>query len=514
MSVGTDGLPANIVAPLIPWWARPKDVAIIVGAYCVLFALITGLLSSAFNIDDEIAADATQSLLLNYSARNPPLYYWILYGLQQIVDPNPLTFALVRYTLLFLFAWILFAIARRVIIDPRLQALSAFAISLIWVIGYHSHRLYTHTNLMIVFIALTALLLVLLRERPTTGRYAALGASIALGTLSKFGYLNFLAVAAAGAISVAPYRRVLLDRRIIISVLVAAVPLVTFFAIGAFRQQHYVGAVMNVISPEARPGIGHTAFILVSAWLGYVTPFLPIFLLTVWPWRTYPMNRGGLPIDDARHFLRNTLIAGTIIVCVGVFMTENINIRDRHFHDFYALITVYAFAEADRRPIDARRLLTFAATLIAVAGGIAFIFTLQRVAPSRRLCDVCVQSVPYVQFARELRARFGPAPTLVTPIDAGQLRINMPAARVLELAHRVIPPPLGHARPCVLVWNDVTGKGGWHALLERTAAKAGVRLQDAERITLQRWAPLSWLTGEWPIDFYVLTMPETSAPCQ
>jgi 4-amino-4-deoxy-L-arabinose transferase-like glycosyltransferase len=108
-------------------------------------------------------------LRLNYSARDPPLYYWILYGLQQIANPNPFTFALVRYTLLFLFAFIIFTIARQVIADPRLQALSVFALSLLWVIGYHSHRILTHTNLMIVSIALTTLSLVLLRERPTAG---------------------------------------------------------------------------------------------------------------------------------------------------------------------------------------------------------------------------------------------------------------------------------------------------------------------------------------------------------
>lgn len=499
----------------ISWWAQPKAVVIIVGGYCLLFALITGALSSAFNIDDELATYATQTLLLNYSARNPPLYYWILYGLQQIVDPSPLTFALVRYTLLFLFAWIIFTIARQVIADPRLQALSVFALTLLWVIGYHSHRILTHTNLMIVFIALTALSLVLLRERSTSVRYAVLGGSIALGTLSKFNYLNFLAAAAVGALSVPPYRRILLDRRIVIAVVVAAIPLVTFFTTGALRQQHYVNEMAHVVLPNTSPGIGQTVFFLTSAWLGYVMPFLAIFLIMVWRWDTRPTERSGSPSDDARRFFRNTLIAGTIILFVGVLVTENTNIRDRHLHPFYALITLYAFAETERRPIDARRLSGFIWTLVAFASCIAFIFTIQRLGPSPRLCDQCVQSVPYDQLGHKLRARFGPAATLVTPIDAGQLRIAMPAARVLELAFppRAIRPPIRTAPPCVLVWTEEQGK---HLLwlLEKAAAKAGVRLQDAERITLRRYAPLSFLTGEWPTDFYVLPMPETTAPCE
>ena len=151
--------------PRVAWWARPKGVVAILGAYWLLFALITGALSSAFNIDDEIAAYATQFFALNYSSRNPPLYYWILYGLQQIVEPTPLTFALIRYALLFLFSWTAYAVARRAIANLQLQAISVYAISLLWLIGYHSHRINTHSDLMIVFIAATILILLNLRER-------------------------------------------------------------------------------------------------------------------------------------------------------------------------------------------------------------------------------------------------------------------------------------------------------------------------------------------------------------
>jgi hypothetical protein len=73
------------------------------------------------------------------------------------------------------------------------------------------------------------------------------------------------------------------------------------------------------------------------------------------------------------------------------------------------VITLYAFAEADRRPINARRLSVFTATLIVFAGGIALIFAAQRLAPHPRLCDLCLQSIPHIRFGREMRARFGPA---------------------------------------------------------------------------------------------------------
>src|SRR5262245_37674767 len=117
------------------------------------------------------------------------------------------------------------------------------------------------------------------------------------------------------------------------------------------------------------------------------------------------------------------------------------SLRNRHLGPSIMgfVITLYAFVEADRRPINARRLSVFTATLIVFAGGIALIFAAQRFAPHPRLCDLCLQSIPHIQFGRELRARFGPDDAAHPPIDAGQLRIKLPAARVLELYVRAIP---------------------------------------------------------------------------
>jgi 4-amino-4-deoxy-L-arabinose transferase-like glycosyltransferase len=386
---------------------------IIIAAYCVLFLLITGLLSSAFNPDDEKASYATQIFALNYSSRNPPLYDWILYGVQHLLGVGPFPFALVRYTFLFLFGCAAYALARRAIADPRLQALSVFSISLLWQLGYHAHRINTHSDLMIVFIASTALCFVALRDRPTVGRYALLGAMVALGTLSKFGYLAFLASTIAAALALEPYRRVLLDRRIVIAVVVAAIPLAAFFVVGTLAQQHYVDSVMRVVLPREQMGMGATVVLLAIAWVGYVMPFLALFLLIIWPWREPSADRNGSRLDDARLFLRNLVIAATVVSCGGVLLLENTNVRDRYFNAFYPLITVYAFAEADRRRIDRYRRSAFATTVLATAGGVAALLAAQRLAPDPRLCDQCNQSIPHVQFSGELRAKFGAAPTLL-----------------------------------------------------------------------------------------------------
>jgi hypothetical protein len=63
-----------------------------------------------------------------------------------------------------------------------------------------------------------------------------------------------------------------------------------------------------------------------------------------------------------------------------------------------------------------------------------------------------------------------------------------------------------------LVWNDDTGAPPWLDHLKKVAGQAGVRLQDAERITLARYAPLRWT--DWTMNFYVLPLPDMSPPCR
>ena len=137
----------------VPFWARQEGVAVILGIYMVLHALIATVFEIAVNPDDAIESYLVQSLELSYVPRNPPFFDWLLWGLQQVLGTDRLSFAVLRYTLLFACAMLVYRVARRVIAEPRLQALATFSLSAIWVIGYHSHRILTHSNVMIVAIA-------------------------------------------------------------------------------------------------------------------------------------------------------------------------------------------------------------------------------------------------------------------------------------------------------------------------------------------------------------------------
>src|SRR6185436_15879603 len=131
--------------------------------------------------------------------------------------PGLVTMAVMRYVPLFTCGMLVYAVARRAIGDPRLQALAVFSLSLLWVIGYQSHRILTHSNIMVVAIAGTVLTVLILRERPTAARYWILGLWLAIGTFAKFGFPAFVIALFCAMASDREFRPVLLDRRIILS---------------------------------------------------------------------------------------------------------------------------------------------------------------------------------------------------------------------------------------------------------------------------------------------------------
>jgi hypothetical protein len=57
--------------------------------------------SPARTLQDALAAELLQGhLAVGYQLRNPPLYEWLLWTVQQLVGPGPLSYLMLRYGLI------------------------------------------------------------------------------------------------------------------------------------------------------------------------------------------------------------------------------------------------------------------------------------------------------------------------------------------------------------------------------------------------------------------------------
>ncbi|MFS8038103.1 ArnT family glycosyltransferase [Xanthobacter sp. AM11] len=443
----------------VPFWARPAGVTLIVGGWMLIHALIAIFFEIAINADDAIESYMVQSLELSYVPRNPPFFDWLLWGLQRVVGTGALSFAVLRYALLFACAMLVWRVARRVIGDPRLQALATFSLSAIWVIGYHSHRILTHSNVMIVAIAGAFLTLTALTQRRSAGLYASLGAWIAVGLLGKFGFAAFLGVLLVACLIEPAYRRVLFDRRIGLTLAAAAVPLV-IYGWALYRLDQDVAAATAQTIGATGAGWDDVLASVVSALGGYVLPL--VFLIAV---VFLPSNRGEGPAPDdgargpARRVLRTIIVAGIVVTLAGTIAVGTTSLRDRYFHVFLLLLPVYLFAELERLGGWRKRVGLYLGLLAAASLGVMVARMAVPLWPDPRLCGRCMAAEPLYKLRAAIAGRLGPAPTLVADdrTSAGRLRAAIPGARVVIVRELQYRPPAREATGCARVTGIVNG---------------------------------------------------------
>lgn len=496
-----DALPSAAV----PAWARPEGVALIVGVWMVLHALIAVLLETAVNVDDAVESYLVQSLALSYVPRNPPLFDWLLWGLQQVFGVGNLSFAILRYTLLFACAMLVYRVARRMIADPRLQALATFSLTAIWVIGYHSHRILTHSNVMIVAIAGAFLTLMALARRPSAGLYAGLGGWIAAGILGKFGFVAFLAALVVACLLERSYRRVILNPGLLITLAVAAVPLGVYgFALWRFEQNVAEATAQTIGATGA--GWDEVIASFFRALGGYVLPLVALMAAVFLPY-----NRGGgaAPPDAeraaARHVLGYVIVLGLVGTLVSTLAVGTTALRDRYFHVFLLLLPVYLFAVLERLGGWQQRARIYLWVLAAAALGVVIARVAVPLWPDPRLCGRCMAAEPIYELRAAVAEKLGAAPTLVADdrTSAGRLRAAVPGARVVivrgETQYR--PPPrasTGCAR--------VTGIANGLPLLLPPPASNTIEM------SVRWWSP--WMNPHRRSDWQMTVLPPDDPLCR
>lgn len=257
----------------------------------------------------------TQALALGYGPQ-PPLYSWLQWAVFQLTGPTVFGLALLKNLLLFATYAFTWAAARR-LLAPGPAAAAAASLLLLPQIAWESQRDLTHTVLVTTASAATLWLAIGLLQRPSTPRYAGLGVAVAAGALAKYSFVLVPLALAAAALPDRRLRAALLDRRLLLSVAVAAVlaaPHVLWLA-GHWHDATHSTAGKLALQPGGalEHALGGVAS-LAAAVAGFLTPLWILYAALFGPalWRERPARAAGpWPAFFGRYF---ALLGGALLL--------------------------------------------------------------------------------------------------------------------------------------------------------------------------------------------------------
>ena len=433
--------------------------------WCLAFILMLWAVSPGRTLQDALAAELLQGHLAGgYQLRNPPLYEWLLWSVQQFAGPGPLSYLILRYSLIAATGILFYAALLRTVASMQLAAAFSLSLVLFYWFGWEAHHSVSHTLALLAAALALWIAALAYAEQPTAGRALLLGLIIGIGLMVKWSFL--LVVLSLGvALAVTPETRALYrDPRTLLVLAGAALPILPFALWLVHVDPDLVGHHTMPSGRElslAQALEGAAAFVT-----GIPLVFLPwITFVSFFAWRfpKTPPASSALSQTVAIRLASLTAIL-TITLMAAIFLASTASGASLfgitrfaiHYLFPFCLFATLALSGLGALRVEEER---FAPRLGLVSLAVALVIFLIKlgsfyvVPPGSEANNL----LPYARLADELTRRGLGAAQFVTlsPRDAGNLAIYLPDGRALSLSARIEPPPpdlIGH-RPCVLLWG-------------------------------------------------------------
>ncbi len=458
-----------------PSWPTLLGVIAIGLVYGLVFGGMRFALSDNLTLDDATANALAQTFALGYVERQPPLYEWVLWSVQQITGPNLLSFLLIKYALLSATFAFLYLAATRIFRDWRWQVVAGLSPLLLFQIGWNLHEGVTHTMMLTCMVAASFWSFMRLAERGGARDYLLFGLFVGLGLLSKYNFSGFLLILVACALLQPALRARLLNWRMVLAFAMAAAvtaPYVYWLIAG---RRDLVAVFNDAVAPRASEWLKARAIgvgLAVFAPLGFLFP-LDVILLVGFPrivreaW--VALKRSLRPADWDRSapdwplLLLHMTIGGFLFLILGALLTGATHYLERYMHPFFVLTPLWLLALVERTGNADRKVKVLAAVVLVATMLVVPLRAYDLMNSMGPQCSKCRMAIPYDGLAEALRARGVRSGTLIASNrdDAGNLRRLFPAARIVCLRYPVYAPPI---RPSDLtatgavVWRGTEGK--------------------------------------------------------
>lgn len=296
---------------------------LVFAAYLVVQMVIRLVTGPAMELDEAEAFWFGRELALGYNAQ-PPLYMWLQWAVFRVTGETLLGIALLKALLLWVAGTVLFAILAREV-DRRQAAVAVLALGLLPQVVWESQRALANSVLAFALAIIFVALMRGMSGKAGTGRFAALGFVMGLGTVAKF---NFVLVPVGFLLwTYLSYGRVRLPLRgLVVALGVAAAVVVPVMAWVVLNPVLAGGSVRKL-------GLAEGGFLvaraegLVSLAVAAIS-FLALAILVLGGLFLARERRAAERPEVAR-FLAGGAAAALGVVAVGVILSGATEVKDR-----------------------------------------------------------------------------------------------------------------------------------------------------------------------------------------
>jgi 4-amino-4-deoxy-L-arabinose transferase-like glycosyltransferase len=422
--------------------------------------LLRLLASPSLHKDEAELLIFNQSLAWGYSEQ-PPLFIWTFYFVSQGVGATLLSVSLFRSILLGCTVLLVYLTTLQILRNHSRARLAAFSLLLISLFAWHSLIYLTHSILFGFLAILTCYLAVRIIQRPRWWDYVCLGVVIALGGLSKYNYTIFLASLVGAGLTIPAIRIRLLDRRILLTGLIALV-LILPHALWLIANLHFVQGVYDqkLHIQDAKYFLGG-----LLPW-GAVTLLINMVLL------------GGLAVgcmiglsprgflwakkDEPVSRMYELWLGRFFVVVGGIYFVYALvkgagEIHERWLEPFFVVLPIYLFCRLGQVELAPAALRRYWAVLIFLAVGFTLARCGQLFFPNTGFRGDNSTDYSFARAAAQLRPVDSKETVLVTftPGLGGNLRQHLPEMGCVCSTHRAYrPPQVSQASRYIVLWED------------------------------------------------------------
>ncbi len=448
------------------WFFSLKGVLLVIVSYCSAHFITRLFASLNLGEDDPHENILIQVLKFAYEPLQPPLYSWVLWGVQQIVGPNIVSFLIIKYVLLITIACLLFVIARRVLGDPLWAFMCVETIGLIYQTTWRLHEGFTHAMGTIAAVLAGFWAFLKLLESPNGRSFAFFGLVAGFGMLTQSKFIFFLMAIFVAGLFQSSIRALFYEHRWkLVSALVLAAVISGPFYIWAFVWNDALSELMRPLANQENFTHGQKVVIgLKDAVIKPAACLLPliIILVVVFPGMApatlrlsrRPSGPGPDLVLLVGHYV--LLILGGLVVGALIF---GLNKYPAHRLIPLLLVAVVWLVHLARLGCQSRKQIRLFAAVVGVFLIVTFVGRMLNMFALDPFCKICRWGIPYDTLAQTIQARGFENGTIMTAEHelAGNLRRFFPNDRIVSTYRPIFAPP---ATPdiakgqTVLVWSE------------------------------------------------------------